>query len=371
MGISGDGGMPKDRYAEAGVDSRREEEVMGRLGPIFQSTFSFRKGLGAPAIPIGHFAGIVRLDERRGLALKTDGVGTKILVAQLMGKYDTIGIDCVAMCVNDVICVGAEPISFLDYIAVERIDEGLLSELARGLARGAEMAGVSIVGGEIAQVPDMIRGAAEGRGFDLVGMCAGVVDLDKIVTGGELSEGDALIGFRSSGIHSNGLSLARRILLGEARLGLDARPGELGRPLGEELLEPTAIYVKPILRMLREGLEIKFMANITGEGILNLCRAEAEFGFVIDELPEPQPIFKLMRELGSLDYGEMYKVFNMGIGFCVALPEGEVDRAISIAEGSGFEAFRMGRAVRDPERRVVLKPLRLMGKKGYRRLEAY
>ncbi|MEM2882126.1 MAG: phosphoribosylformylglycinamidine cyclo-ligase [Candidatus Bathyarchaeia archaeon] len=361
----------RDRYAEAGVDSKREEEVMDGLRPVFEATFSFRRGIGAPAIPIGHFAGIVRLDAKRGLALKTDGVGTKILIAQLMEKYDTIGIDCVAMCVNDVICVGAEPISFLDYIAVERIDPELLRELARGLAKGAEMAGVSIVGGEIAQIPDMIKGKVEGRGFDLVGMCAGVVDLDKVVTGSGLSEGDALIGLRSSGIHSNGLSLARRVLLEGAGLGLEAQPDGLERHLGEELLEPTAIYVKPILRMLREGLGIKFMANITGEGILNLCRAEAEFGFVIKELPEPQPIFRIIQELGSLRDGEMYKVFNMGIGFCVALPKGEVDRAISIAEGSGFEAFVMGKAVRDPERKVVLKPLRLMGKKGYRMLEGY
>lgn len=361
----------RDRYAEAGVDSRREEEAMEGLKPIFEATFSFRRGIGAPAIPIGHFAGIVKLDGKRGLALKTDGVGTKILIAQLMDKYDTIGIDCVAMCANDIICVGAEPISFLDYIAVERIDPELLGELAKGLAKGAEMAGVSIVGGEIAQVPDMIKGRAEGRGFDLVGMCAGVVDLDRIVTGGRLSEGDALIGLRSSGIHSNGLSLARRVLLEEAGLGLDAQPGGLERSLGEELLEPTAIYVRPILRMLEEGLGVKFMANITGEGILNLCRAEAGFGFAIEDLPEPQPIFRIIQELGSLRDGEMYKVFNMGIGFCVALPRGEVDRAISIAEWGGFEAFVLGKAVRDPERKVVLKPLRLMGRKGCRMLERY
>ncbi len=361
----------RDSYAEAGVDSSKEEEAMSWLRPIFEATFSFKKGVGSPAIPIGHFAGIVRIDAKRGIALKTDGVGTKILIAQLMDKYDTIGIDCVAMCANDIICVGAEPISFLDYIAVERIDPDLLRELARGLAKGAEMAGVSIVGGEIAQVPDMIKGKAEGRAFDLVGMCAGIVDLERVVTGGGLSEGDALIGLRSSGIHSNGLSLARRVLLERAKLSLDAQPEGLERSLGEELLEPTAIYVEPILRMLREGLGIKFMANITGEGILNLCRAEAEFGFVIEELPEPQPIFRIIQELGSLWDGEMYKVFNMGIGFCVALPKDDVDRAISIAEGSGFEAFILGKAVRDPERKVVLKPLRLMGKRGHRVLERY
>jgi phosphoribosylformylglycinamidine cyclo-ligase len=360
-----------DRYAEAGVDAEKEDEVLDELKPIFEATFSLRRGAGAPAIPIGHFAGIVKLDGRRGLALKTDGVGTKILIAQLMDRYDTIGIDCVAMCANDVICVGAEPISFLDYIAVERIDAELLRGLARGLARGAEMASVSIVGGEIAQVPEMVKGKVEGKGFDLVGMCAGIVDLNRVITGRDLSEGDAVVGLRSSGIHSNGLSLARRVLLDGARLDLSARPDGLERGLGEELLEPTAIYVKPILRMLREGLEVKFMANITGEGMLNLCRAEAEFGFVLEELPEPQPIFRIIQSLGSLEEGEMYRIFNMGIGFCAVLPKAQADRAISIAEGSGFEAFVLGRAVRDPERRVVLKPLRLVGGGGRPKFEGY
>ena len=235
----------------------------------------------------GHYASVLRLDDRTGLALSTDTVGTKMVVAERLGRYDTIGIDCVAMNVNDVICVGAEPIAMLDFILTERADPAVCEQLGVGLARGAELAGIEIPGGEIAQVADIVSG------HELGGTCVGLVDLDAIVTGAAVEPGDPVIGLPSSGLHSNGYTLARRAL---ADVPLDDE--RLGRPLGEVLLEPTEIYVRAVLELLRSPVDVRGLVHITGDGLDNLLRLEAEVGYEIDDpLPVP-PVFDLIQELG-------------------------------------------------------------------------
>lgn len=257
----------------------------------------------------GHYANVLRLDERRGLALSTDGVGTKLIVAGEMGRFDTVGIDCVAMNVNDVVCVGAEPIALLDYIAVAEADPGVLRAVAEGLRRGAEDAGVEIPGGELAVVPELVNG------LDLVGACVGTVELSEIVTGSAIEPGDALIGLPASGVHSNGLTLARRALP-----DLTERPPELGgASVGETLLEPTVIYVRAAMALLRSGVEVRGLAHITGDGLLNLLRLEAQAGYrVSSPLPQP-PVFELIASRGSVSEAEMHEVFNLGCGFCCVL----------------------------------------------------
>jgi len=345
-------------YAEAGVNTLEEETALKKLLKLVDETKKFRPG--TTKIGTGYFAGVVDVGGGKGLAVSTDGVGTKILVAQMVGRYNTIGIDCVAMNVNDVLCVGAEPTCFLDYIAVREINPEIIEEIGKGLFRGAEIAKVAIVGGEIAQLRDMLS-PSQGYQFDLVGVAIGLVSLDRIVLGQNLVEGDVVVGLRSSGVHSNGLSLARHVFFKVAKVGPHKYFEELGRPVGEELLEPTRIYVPIVLDMMRRGLNIKALIHITGDGFLNLCRVEAKKGFVIDNLPEPQPIFGLIQKLGRVSDEEMFKVYNMGIGFCVVLPKEEAEEAITISEKHGVEAFKIGCVVEDPEKKVLIKQRRIVG----------
>jgi phosphoribosylformylglycinamidine cyclo-ligase len=271
-----------------------------------------------------------------GLALSTDTVGTKMVVAERLGRYDTIGIDCVAMNVNDVICVGAEPIAMLDFILTERIDVEICRALGVGLARGAELAGVEIPGGEIAQVGDIVSGQ------ELGGSCVGLVELDAIVTGAAVAPGDAVIGLPSSGLHSNGYTLARRAL---ADVSLDDE--RLGRPLGDVLLEPTAIYVRPVLELLASSVDVRGLAHITGEGLDNLLRLEADVGYEIDDpLPVP-PIFDLIQQLGEVSDREMHEVFNMGCGFCCVVAAADEGDALAMLRRHYPAARRIGRATPD------------------------
>src|SRR5262245_47519363 len=208
------------------------------------ATSQFRAtGVGRRVVDVGFFASVVAITDTLGLALCTDGVGSKVLVAEMLGRWDTIGIDCVAMNVNDAICVGAEPVSFLDYIAIEAATPAVLEAIGKGLHEGARRANVSIVGGEISQIAEIIKGERPGRGLDLVGMCAGLVRLDRVILGREVKPGDAVIGFASSGLHSNGFTLARRALFQAGGLTSTSRVAELGGTVGDELLTPTHIYV--------------------------------------------------------------------------------------------------------------------------------
>jgi len=324
-----------DAYARAGVDQGAADSAVAGL---VRALGAIELGRPSRQVPLpGHYASVIRIDERIGIALSTDGVGTKLLVAEQLGRFDTVGIDCVAMNVNDVICVGAEPLAMLDYIAIERADPDVCEQIGVGLARGAELAGVEIPGGELAQLGEMVRG------FDVAGACFGTVALDAIVDGSAVEPGDAIVGLPSSGLHSNGYTLARSALDG-LPLGEDPE-GRLGRPLGEVLLEPTEIYVKPVLELLRSEVDVRGLAHITSGGLGNLGRLAAEVGYEIDEpLPVP-PIFELIGERGGVSEEEMHDVFNMGCGFCCVVAAADADAAVESMRRHYPEAKRIGRTV--------------------------
>src|SRR5215211_5792429 len=346
--------MPEGAYARAGVDQSQSGRAVAALVDVLAG---IQTGRGSrTALRSGHYASVLRLDGSRGLALSTDGVGSKVIVAEQLGRYDTVGIDCVAMNVNDVICIGAEPIAVLDYIAVEDADPDVLGQIARGLRRGAEDAGVEIPGGELALLPELIRGHPSPRGIDLAGFCVGLVEIGAMVTGERVEAGDAVIGVPSSGVHSNGLTLARRALP-----ELAETPPELGgHSVGETLLEPTVIYVRAVRELLASDVDVRGLAHITGEGFLNLLRLEAEVGYAIDApLPVP-PIFDLIAERGGVEPAELYEVFNMGCGFCCVVPATDADAAVSLLAAHHPGTAVIG-SVTDAAGAVELSAQRLRG----------
>lgn len=349
-------------YQTAGVDSGRKDQAMQRLGSLIRRSFDLRPG--EVRMPLGYFANVIDIGQGMGIAVSTDGVGTKILIAEMLHKYDTVGIDCVAMNVNDVLCVGAEPFALLDYIAVQVPHPDLLESLAQGLYRGAEMARVTIPGGEIAQVKEIIQGIREEYAFDLVATAVGKVPLDKMLTGESIQPGDVILGLASSGIHSNGMTLARRVFFDRLGWKPDTYVGELGRTIGEELLEPTCIYVREVMEMLQSGLKIRGLAHITSTGFLNLSRAAATVGYVLDNLPEPQAVFQLLRKNGAVADEDMYFTYNMGIGFCVMIDPEDADAAVRIAEKHNVRCSPVGHAVSDPEKRVSIPGAKLVGRDG-------
>jgi phosphoribosylformylglycinamidine cyclo-ligase len=326
--------MSADAYAKAGVDQAAADSAVAGL---VRALGAIELGRPSRQVPLpGHYASVIRLDERTGIALSTDGVGTKLVIAEQLGRFDTIGIDCVAMNVNDVICVGAEPLAMLDYIAIERAEPEVCEQIGVGLARGAELAGIEIPGGELAQLGDLVRGV------DVSGACFGTVALDRIVDGSAVRPGDAVIGLPSSGLHSNGYTLARSALAG---IPLDQDPeGRLGRALGETLLEPTEIYVKPVLELLRSGIGVHGLAHITSGGLGNLLRLATDAGFEIDDpLPVP-PVFELIAERSGTPEEEMHEVFNMGCGFCCVVAADDEGAALELLGRHYPGAKRIGRA---------------------------
>ena len=348
-------------YQNAGVDVDQEEEALKPLIQHIKGTWPKGGGIGSVKLDIGFFANVIDLGGM-GLALTTDSVGSKVLIAQMADKYDTVGIDCVAMNVNDLLCVGARPISLIDYIAIQTAKPDLMDEISKGLCEGANMANVSVSGGETAQLDDVIKGYKEGYGFDLVGMAVGTVPLDNIIVGENIQEDDIVIGIESNGIHSNGLTLARRIFFEKNDYAIDSTFPELDHTLGEELLRPTHIYVREVLDILDQEISVKALIHNTSDGFLNLNRVVSEVGYVIEELPPIPPIFSLIKNLGGIVDKEMFKVYNMGIGFCIVVSPHETERVISIIESHGKNAYKIGRAVADKERRVTIEPYKLEGK---------
>jgi phosphoribosylformylglycinamidine cyclo-ligase len=327
--------MADGAYARAGVDHSASGSAVAALVEVLAGIQTGRPS--RVALGSGHYAAVLRLDDSRGLALACDGVGSKVIVAEQLGRLETVGVDCIAMNVNDVICVGADPIAVLDYIAVEEADPAALEQIARGLRRGAEEAGVEIPGGELAVLPELIRGHPSPRGFDLLGFCVGLVDLDAIVTGERVEPGDAVIGLPSSGIHSNGLTLARHTLD-------DLEEQVSGQTVGDLLLEPTSIYVRAIRELLASEVDVRGLAHITGDGFLNLLRLEADVGYRIDS-PLPVPlVFELIAERGEVDNAELYEVFNMGCGFCCIVPAGDADAAVELLARRHPGTAAIGRA---------------------------
>ena len=341
-------------YKAAGVDTAAKQTGLDEIIDHIKSTWPAPGDLGAVRLNIGYFANVIDVGGI-GLAICTDGVGSKSIIAQMMNRYDTIGIDCVAMNVNDAICVGARPISMVDYIAIEKADAEILGAIAIGLTEGAKQAGISISGGEIAPLKDVVRG------FDLVGMAVGIVPLDRIITGRDLVPGDVVIGLESSGIHSNGLTLARHVFFERAKLSIEHVFPELGIPLGEELLRPTLIYVPEILDVIKNIRAVKALINITGDGLLNLPRVDAKVGFLIDDLPPVPRIFRLIQQYGDVDNAEMFEVYNMGVGFCVLVAEDDADPVLSILQRHGRRARVIGRVIEDEGKGVHLPRERLVG----------
>jgi phosphoribosylformylglycinamidine cyclo-ligase len=325
-----------EAYAASGVDTALADDGVAAIVEVLRGIDPGRSSLSVP-LP-GHYASVMRLPgalaPNVGIALATDSVGSKAIVAEQTGRFETIGIDCVAMNVNDLICVGAEPLALLDYIAVEQADPGLLRALAVGLAAGAQDAGVEIPGGEVCQIPEILKGHPSPYGFDLVGSAYGVVALDAIVDGTSVAPGDALIGLPASGVHSNGLSLARRALLQDGNLGLDTRPAGLdGQSVADVLLEPTVIYVRAVLALLRDpAITVKGLAHITGGGLLNLLRIGRGVGYEVTAPLPSQPVYQLIAELGEVTPAEMWEVFNMGCGFVVMVDAAQAQNAVKLLE---------------------------------------
>jgi phosphoribosylformylglycinamidine cyclo-ligase len=326
-----------DAYAKAGVD---QEAADSAVAGLVRALGAINLGRPSAQVPLpGHYASVIKIGGELGIALSTDGVGTKLVLAEQLGRFDTVGIDCVAMNVNDVICVGAEPLAMLDYIAIEKADPEVCEEIGVGLARGAEKAGIEIPGGELAQLGQLVRGV------DVSGACFGTVALDAIVDGSAVEPGDVVIGLPSTGLHSNGYTLARSAL---AEIPLD--DDRLGRPLGDVLLEPTEIYVKPIVELLRSEVDVRGLAHITSGGTKNLLRLAAEVGYEIDDpLPVP-PVFDLIQEQGGVSDEEMSEVFNMGCGFCAVVPAGDESAALELLRRHYPDAKRVGRATDGPRR---------------------
>ena len=321
----------QDSYARAGVSQRDADAAVAAL--VGQLS---RIDLGRPSRIVelpGHYASVVRVDERLGVAFATDGVGTKMVIAERLGRFETIGIDCIAMNVNDLVCVGAEPVALLDFILCREANPAVCAQIGIGLRRGAELAGIEIPGGEIAQVGDIVTG------WELSGSAIGFVELDRVLTGGRVQAGDAVIGLPSSGLHSNGYTLARRAL---ADVPLD--DDRLGPPLGEVLLEPTEIYVRAVTELLRSEVDVRGLAHITGDGLNNLLRLAAPVGYEIDDpLPVP-PVFELIAELGEVGEEEMHEVFNMGLGFCCVVAADDARAALELLRAHHPGAKRVGRA---------------------------
>ncbi len=327
-----DNGDVTDAYAAAGVDTRagRPRRRRARRRAAARST----PGASRLSVPLaGHYASVIRIAPDLGVALATDSVGSKVIVAEQAQRFGTIGIDCVAMNVNDLICVGAEPLALLDYLAVEsRRPDPARGARRAGCGRARRTPGVEIPGGEVCQLPEVIRGHPSPYGFDLVGSAFGTVALDAIVDGSACAPGDALVGLPASGVHSNGLTLARRALLEDGGLSLDARPAELGgATVADALLEPTVIYVRAVLALLRSGIPVHGLAHITGGGLLNLLRLGDGAGFEITDAAARCPrSSRSSRELGNIPAAEMWEVFNMGCGFCAVVADADAERAVAL-----------------------------------------
>lgn len=313
----------KITYKDAGVDLKKVKTAHKTIEGLISATHRFKEGIFSG---YGHYAGLIEIGNNKVLALHTDGVGTKVLIAQMVGRFDTVGIDCIAMNANDVICVGAEPIAFVDYIALKKPDEKLTHEIVKGLVEGAREADVAIVGGETAIMPDVITGNKQA--FDLAGTIVGMADKDRLVLGNKIEIGDVIIGVESNGMHSNGFSLARKALLRKYRIGQKVK--ELKSTLADELLRPTRIYVKPVMEILSKTTEVHGLAHITGGAFTKLTRLQKNARFNLNDMPEPLPIFKLIQTHAKINDREMYSTFNMGIGFCVIAPKNIADDIIEI-----------------------------------------
>ena len=319
-------------YKKVGIDISEIKKSQKAIGKLISSTHKLQKK-AKMTHGFGHYAGIVEIPGGKLLATHTDGVGTKVIIANMMKKFDTIGIDCVAMNVNDIICIGATPISFVDYIAANKNDQRIFKQIVSGLVRGAKKSSMPIVGGETAIMPDLISG--KGFGFDLAGMVVGILSKKQMILGDKIKPNDIIIGVKSSGLHSNGYSLARKVL---SKYSLKQKFKGVGI-LGNALLKPTEIYVKPVLEAI-EKCSIHGLAHITGGSFTKLLRLK-QIGFELDNLPKTPPLMQLIQDSG-VKSDEMYKTFNMGVGFCIIAPQSEVKKIRRIFKNHKMTTYEIG-----------------------------
>ncbi|HEX4832330.1 MAG TPA: phosphoribosylformylglycinamidine cyclo-ligase [Trebonia sp.] len=384
-------------YAEAGVDEEREQNAFSRVMRPWLARTQVKSPMvtSITGLSSGYFSTIMHLPPGPPLAVTTDGVGTKILLAREANRWEPVGVDCVANNVNDLICVGAVPLALLDYVATDRIDEGVLDEIARGLFLGAELAGIAIPGGEIAQIGAMLADSTGGGPMlDLVGTAIGALppiaapapsaptqapaqpDLPaaagKIlgpqpayrdpVDGSAVRPGDVIIGLPSSGLHSNGYSLARHALFTKGGLSLGDQVPGTGRRLADALLQPTRVYVKAAEALWAAGLTPHGLAHISGGGLLNIARLAADVSYELDALPAPAEIFSLIAQAGEIDAATMYATFNMGIGFCVVVGKADQQAALDALKGAGEDPVRIGWVTARAGRSVSIPAVGLYGK---------
>lgn len=333
------------KYKDAGVDvanGQKEVELIKKLVEKTQSENVLSK--------LGGFSGLFSLEnlniKNPVLVSGTDGVGTKVMLAQMMNKHDTIGIDCVAMCVNDILCQGAKPLFFLDYIACGKLVPEKMEKIVKGVADGCLQANASLIGGETAEMPGLYKE----NDYDLAGFCVGVVDKEKIITGEKIKKGDHIFGLKSSGIHSNGYSLVRKIVLEKEKLSLDEKIEGLDTSLGEELLKPTKIYVKEILALL-EKIEINGLSHITGGGFYENIPRMIPDGLCakidVRNIPLPK-IFSLLEKWGELDKKDMYETFNMGVGLVFAVDKKDIEKVKEIIDEK--ELLDLGEVIENDEK---------------------
>ena len=332
-----------ESYAAAGVDVTAGYEAVERIKPMVESTY-------IPGVlgTLGGFGGMFAPDltgmKEPVLVSGTDGVGTKLKIAFLMGKHDTVGIDCVAMCVNDIICGGAMPLFFLDYIACGKNDPGRIADIVAGVTEGCRQAGCALVGGETAEMP----GFYAPEEYDLAGFSVGIVDKEKILDGSAMEEGDILLGLGSSGVHSNGFSLVRKVLGVDEKV-LSTYSADLGCTIGEELIKPTRIYVKAVKALLQGGIAIRAISHITGGGLYEnvprMMKAGLTARIQISSVPVP-PIFSLIAQAGNIPQRDMYNTFNMGVGMILAVPKDQVGAAVDLLTKIGERAYVVGSVVK-------------------------
>ncbi len=339
-------------YAAAGVDVTAGYEAVNRIKPLVESTY-------IPGVmgTLGGFGGLFAPDvagmERPLLVSGTDGVGTKLKLAFLMDKHDTVGIDCVAMCVNDIICSGAMPLFFLDYLAVGKNKPERIEAIVDGVTEGCRQAGCALIGGETAEMP----GFYPEEEYDLAGFSVGLVDQAKMIDGSALQEGALLIGLGSNGVHSNGFSLVRKVLNITSRAALDIHVSQLGHTLGEELLRPTRIYVRALRCLRQQGVTVKAVSHITGGGLYENVPRMMKDGLTAriqkSAFPVP-PIFEVIQRAGEIPERDMYNTFNMGIGLVIAIPNGEVGAALDVLTRAGEQAYVIGSVVKGDDGVVLV-----------------
>ncbi|MGF7186071.1 phosphoribosylformylglycinamidine cyclo-ligase [Desulfitispora alkaliphila] len=330
-------------YAQAGVDIEAGNEAVSLMKSHVKRTWR-------PEVltELGGFGGLFALDKDKYaepvLVSGTDGVGTKLKVAMMMDKHDTIGIDAVAMCVNDILVQGAEPLFFLDYLAVGKLKPEQVADIVKGIADGCEQSGCALIGGETAEMP----GFYSEDEYDVAGFTVGIVDKEKIITGAKIEPGHVLLGLPSSGIHSNGYSLVRKVLLEVAEMSLDSQVEMLDKTLGEELLTPTKIYVKAVMPLLKAGLPVDGMAHITGGGLIENIPRVLPLGTAVEidtSAIDTPKIFELIQEKGQIEKTEMYRTFNMGVGMVLIVPPDSEEAVRNDLEKRGEKVYTLGKVV--------------------------